>query len=49
MILGNLKCKYDLIIRHIPERRDEENNNWMVRDGIVIVPKNAVIHDGTVI
>lgn len=45
----NARIGRQVIIRHIPERRDEENNNWMVRDGIVIVPKNAIIPDGTVI
>jgi glucose-1-phosphate adenylyltransferase len=29
--------------------REAENDNWMIRDGIVVVPKNAIIPDGTVI
>jgi glucose-1-phosphate adenylyltransferase len=28
---------------------DGENNCYYIRDGIIIVPKNAVIKDGTVI
>jgi len=37
------------VIRMVPDRPDEEHDNWVSRDGIVIVPKNAVIPDGTVI
>lgn len=32
-----------------PERPDMETQQWVTRDGIVIVPKNAVIPDGSVI
>ncbi|HSS20174.1 MAG TPA: glucose-1-phosphate adenylyltransferase [Pyrinomonadaceae bacterium] len=28
---------------------DAEDGSWYIRDGIIIVPKNAVIHDGTVV
>lgn len=38
-----------VIIRMLPDRQDEEHDNWVARDGIVIVPKNAIIPDGTVI
>ncbi|NLF66500.1 MAG: glucose-1-phosphate adenylyltransferase [Chloroflexi bacterium] len=38
-----------VIIRMLPDRPDEEHENWVARDGIVIVPKNAIIPDGTVI
>ncbi|MFN2187625.1 MAG: glucose-1-phosphate adenylyltransferase [Candidatus Promineifilaceae bacterium] len=38
-----------VIIRDMPDRPDEEYENWVAREGIVIVPKNAVIPDGTVI
>ena len=38
-----------VIIRMLPDRPDEEHDNWVARDGIVIVPKNAIIPDGTVI
>jgi hypothetical protein len=33
----------------MPDRADEEHENWVSKEGIVIVPKNAVIHDSTVI
>ena len=36
-------------IRCIPERPDEDNELYSVRDGIVVIPKNTVIEDGTVI
>ncbi len=32
-----------------PNRPDETHANWMVRDGIVCVPKNAVIPSGSVL
>jgi glucose-1-phosphate adenylyltransferase len=38
-----------VIIRNLPDRPDEEHENWVSREGIVIVPKGAVIPDGTVI
>jgi hypothetical protein len=33
----------------LPDRPDEDHENWASRDGIVIIPKNATIGDGTVI
>ena len=36
-------------IRNIANRPDTEGDNWVARDGIVIVPKNGIIRDGTVI
>lgn len=36
-------------IRAIADRPDAENENWVVRDGLVVVPKSAVIPDNTVI
>ena len=45
----NARLGSQVIIRGIPDRPDEDNDNWISREGIVIVPKNAVIPDGTVI
>jgi glucose-1-phosphate adenylyltransferase len=45
----NARIGHQVIIRHFPDREDEEHENWVSREGIVIVPKNAVIPDGTVI
>jgi glucose-1-phosphate adenylyltransferase len=36
-------------IRELPERADEDHEDWVASDGLVIVPKSAVIPDGTVI
>ena len=36
-------------IRLKPDRPDSDNENWLVRDGLVVVPKSAVILDDTVI
>lgn len=36
-------------IRFKPDRPDSDNDNWLVRDGLVVVPKSAVISDDTVI
>lgn len=45
----NARIGKQVIIRHMPDRPYEERENWVSRDGIIIVPKNAVIPDGTVI
>ncbi len=45
----NARIGRNVNIRSIPDRPDEEHENWVARDGIVIVPKGAVIPDGTVI
>ncbi len=45
----NARIGRQVIIRNQPNRPDEEHVNWVSREGIVIVPKNAVIPDGTVI
>jgi glucose-1-phosphate adenylyltransferase len=29
--------------------QDEEGQNYVIRDGVVVIPKGAVVHDGTVI
>ncbi|MFN2123168.1 MAG: glucose-1-phosphate adenylyltransferase [Candidatus Promineifilaceae bacterium] len=38
-----------VIIRNIPNRVDYEEENWVAREGIVIVPKSATIPHGTII
>lgn len=45
----NARIGRRVIIRSLPDRPDEEQENWVSREGIVIVPKGAVIPDGTVI
>ncbi|CAN5762814.1 glucose-1-phosphate adenylyltransferase [soil metagenome] len=38
-----------LINRDNVENKDDENSCYYIRDRIVIIPKNATIHDGTII
>ncbi|MCB0016995.1 MAG: glucose-1-phosphate adenylyltransferase [Anaerolineales bacterium] len=45
----NARIGRNVVIRCVQDRPDSEEDNWVARDGIVIVPKNAVIPDGTVI
>ena len=45
----NARIGRGVTIQCIPDRPDSESDNWVSRDGIVIVPKNAVIPDGQVI
>lgn len=45
----NARIGRQVIIRNLPDRPDEEHENWASRDGIVIIPKNSIITDGTVI
>jgi glucose-1-phosphate adenylyltransferase len=45
----NARIGRDVTIRYIPDRPEEETESWVARDGIVIVPKNAIVRDNTVI
>jgi glucose-1-phosphate adenylyltransferase len=45
----NARIGNDVTIRYKPEREDADQGNWVSVDGIVVVPKNAIIPDGTVI
>lgn len=36
-------------IRHLPDRPNETQQNWVASDGLVVIPKSAVIPDETVI
>lgn len=36
-------------INYRPDRPDSETDSWVVRDGLVIIPKGATVQDGTVI
>jgi glucose-1-phosphate adenylyltransferase len=46
----NARIGHNVVIRPHPEVEDMvEKDNYVIRDGLVIVPKNAVIPDGTVI
>ena len=45
----NARIGRNVTIRLISDRPDSDAENWVARDGLVIVPKNAIIPDGTVI
>jgi glucose-1-phosphate adenylyltransferase len=49
LIDKNARIGRNVQIRALPGRPDSETENWVARDGLVIVPKNAVIPNGTVI
>jgi len=43
----NARIGRNVHIRNIPERPDSETGNWVAREGLIIIPKSAVIPDGT--
>jgi glucose-1-phosphate adenylyltransferase len=45
----NARIGRNVRIRRLEGRPDSDSGFWVARDGLVIVPKNAVIEDGTVI
>jgi glucose-1-phosphate adenylyltransferase len=45
----NARLGNNVVIRSLPERPDTETENWVSRDGIVIVPKGTIIPSDTVI
>ena len=45
----NARIGEDCVIRGDPDRPDEDGDGWYMRDGIVIVPKDATLKPGTVV
>ena len=45
----NARIGAGCVIRGAPGRPDEDGDGWYLRDGLVIVPKDAQIPEGTVI
>lgn len=43
----NARIGSDVVIKPFPPDRKDEHPNWVVRDGIVVIPKNAVVPNGT--
>jgi glucose-1-phosphate adenylyltransferase len=43
----NARIGRNVHIRHIPDRPNKETENWVAQEGLVIIPKSAVIPDGT--
>ncbi len=45
----NARIGRNVSIRHLADRPDSETDNWAARDGLVVIPKEAVIDDGMVV
>jgi glucose-1-phosphate adenylyltransferase len=45
----NARLGDGVIIQRFPTGTDLDHEDWCVRDGIVVISKNAVVPDGTVI
>jgi len=45
----NARIGHGVIVRSHAGEPDREGENYVVRDGIVVIPKNAVIPDGTIV
>ena len=45
----NARIGRNVVIRAIPNRPDTDGEDWVARDGIVCIPKGAIIPDNTVI
>jgi glucose-1-phosphate adenylyltransferase len=45
----NARIGTNVKIRNLKNRKDAESDNWFAREGLVIVPKDAIIPDGSVI
>ena len=45
----NARIGSNVTIRPFPRNKDIDNQNWYVRDGIVVIPKDAEILSGTTI
>jgi len=43
----NIRIGSDVVIRPFPRGVDMDHEKWYVRDGIVVIPKNAEIESGT--
>ncbi|MBN2471532.1 MAG: glucose-1-phosphate adenylyltransferase [Anaerolineae bacterium] len=49
LIDKNARIGRNVHIRQIPDRPDGETEHWVVQDGLIIIPKSAIIPDNTVI
>jgi len=45
----NARIGRNVRIRHLPDRPDSETDNWVARDGLVVIPKDAAVDDDMVI
>jgi glucose-1-phosphate adenylyltransferase len=45
----NVRIGEGVVIKPFPRGTDIDGNNWVVQDGIVVIPKDAVLYSGTTI
>ena len=45
----NVRLGAGVVIRHFPPGTELDHEDWVVRDGIVVIPKNTVLRAGTYI
>jgi len=45
----NARIGERVTIKPFPRGYREENENWVIEDGIVVIPKNTILHPGTTI
>jgi len=45
----NARIGENVVIRPFPTGSDIEEDNWVVQDGIVVIPKDTILHAGTYI
>jgi glucose-1-phosphate adenylyltransferase len=45
----NARIGANVLISPFPPGTEEDQNNWSIRDGIVVIPKSVIIPDGTTI
>ncbi len=45
----NVRIGHNVSITKKPDRQNADQENWFARDGLIIVPKNAIIPDNTLI
>jgi glucose-1-phosphate adenylyltransferase len=45
----NVHIGRNVQIRHLPDRPDDEAENWVAREGLIVIPKSAIIPDNTII
>jgi glucose-1-phosphate adenylyltransferase len=43
----NVRIGRNVSIQNKPDRQNTNQKNWLARDGLIVVPKNAVIPDNT--
>jgi len=49
LIDKNARIGEGVVIKPFPRGTESDHDNWVVRDGIVVIPKRAIIPNGTVI